>query len=138
MGIEHVLSNVALGGRKTISYLLTDPFGESCLVTGGYIANNTSHLEIAYPLILTGIYHTIRLALTRKELNRSIKEYGWDKRIINKFSEKSWCSNRMTRAYSWSFKKYSEFKDIMTKHTNYYYFKKEIKRIFGFLRKKAA
>ena len=84
-------------GRRLISYLLNDPFGESCLLAGGYFAN-ASNAELAYPFTIIGIYHTTRMAISRGKLNRHIKNYGLDRKIVEEFSKNSWCSNMVARA----------------------------------------
>jgi hypothetical protein len=129
MGIEKALNAVGFCGRKLVSYLLNDPFGESCLVTGGYIANNTNNAEIAYPLILIGLYHTTRMTVNRIRLTAHIRKYGLTSRIIEKFSETSFCSNTVARAHAFGAKRYTEFKDIFRKYPAKYYLKKEIKNI---------
>ena len=116
-------------GRRLISYLLNDPFGESCLLAGGYFAN-TSNAELAYPFTIVGIYgiyHTARMALNRKKLSGHIEQHGLSRKIIEKFSENSWCSNRVARAYAFGLKRYSEFRDIFTRYPAKYYIRKQTK-----------
>ena len=115
-------------GRRLISYLLNDPFGESCLLAGGYFAN-TSNAELVYPFTIIGIYHTVRMALNRKKLNRHIEKHGLSRKIMEKFSENSWCSNRVARAYAFGLKRYSEFRDIFTRYPAKYYIRKEAKNL---------
>ena len=113
-------------GRELLSYLINDPFGESCLLAS-YLSSNNA--EISYPLLITGIYHTTRMAFNRRRLKRHIKHYGLSRKIMEEFSKISWCSNHVARAYAFGAKRYSEFREIFTKYPIKYYIKKEVSDI---------
>ena len=115
--------------NKIISYAITDPFGNFCIVSGSYATiDKVLPLTISLPITAIGIAHLIDIFNTRSKLNKEIQEFGLNEKTLNRYNQNAWCTHRMVISYLKEKQKYSEFKDKIQPHSYYHYFKRGIRR----------
>lgn len=128
MALEKLVSESSNFGRKLISYAITDPVGETLIISGAYGINKGVPEYISIPLITYGIKHTIDEFLKRKKLSDSINLHGLRKRNLDVFNRYAWCTHRMTIAYVFGQGQYPKFKDFLNQYSLRHYLNQEIKR----------
>lgn len=120
MSIEQILNIPLYVGRKTISYVGTDPAGELSLLTGYKLMDSSPALSV--PFILFGICHIPYMVKKRKKLDKIAKQNnGLNRKILELFNKSSWCSHRVAIAYTFGQGKYNEFRELLNKYSLKYY-----------------
>ena len=122
MSIEKIIDSSFGFSRKAASYLVNDPAGEASLAAGYGLLGVAPIISV--PLLAFGIWHVPYALSMRKKLSNEIKEKGINENTLDKFNKSSWCSHRVTVAYTLGQGKYDEFKGTLYKYPVKHYSKK--------------
>jgi hypothetical protein len=122
MGMEKILNSSLSFGRKTASYLANDPAGSVSFLAGYEVLEASPIASI--PFFAFSIWHIPYTFQMRKKLNKEVKEKGLNELTINKFNRSSWCSHRVTVAYTFGQGEYKKFQMLLNKYSYNHYAKK--------------